>query len=81
MAKRSKVSRVLWRPEHVALHKVVVAAELVKIHAGGSDHPDVSVWEALPQGEGHLLQAPGEPLGSLRLQSHLFLEVLHKHIG
>lgn len=78
MAKRSEVGRVLWRPEHVALHKVVVATELVEIHAGGSDHPDVSVGETSAQGEGHLLQTPGEPLGSLRLQSHLLLEVLHK---
>lgn len=78
MVKSSEVRRVLWCPKHVALHKVEVAAELVEIHVGGSDHPDISVGKTLAQGEGHLLQTPGEPLGSLRLQSHLLLEVLHK---
>lgn len=68
-------------PEHVALHEVVVAAELVEIHVGGSDHPNVSVGEPPAQNEGDLLQTPVEPLGPLRLQSHLLLEVLHQHRG
>lgn len=68
---------MLRRSEHVALHKVVVAAELVEIHAGGSDHPNMSVREAAAQYEGHLFQTPLEPLGSIRLQNHLLLEVLH----
>lgn len=71
------VGRVLRRPEHVALHKVVVAAELVEIHVGGSDHPDVLVGEAAAQGEGDLLQTPAEPLGPVLLQGHLLLEGLH----
>lgn len=81
MEKRSGVGavrRVLRGPEHVALHKVVVAAELVEIHAGGSDHPNVAVRETPAEGEGDPLQAPGEPLGSVGLHSHLLLEVL-KH--
>lgn len=65
-------------PEHVALHEVVVAAELVEIHPRGSDHPNMSARETTAQGERDLLQTPGEPLGSLMLQSHLLLEVLHK---
>lgn len=70
---------MLWCPEHVALHKVVVAAELVEIHVGGSDHPNMSVGEPLAQNEGDLLQTPAEPQGTFVLQSHLLLEVLHKH--
>lgn len=66
-------------PEHIALHKVLVAAELVEIHVRGSDHPNMSVRETSAQGEGDLLQTPAEPLGSLGLQSHLLLEVLDKH--
>ncbi len=79
--KRSRVGgvrRVLRCPKHVALHKVVVAAELVQIHVGGSDHPNMAVRETAAQGEGDLLQTPAEPLRSLRLQRHLLLEVLHK---
>lgn len=71
------VERVLRRSEHVALHKVVITAELVEVHGGGSDHPDVSVREAMAQHVGHLLQTPANPLGCIRLQSHLILEVLH----
>lgn len=74
-----RVWRVLWCPEHVALNKVVVAAELVEIHVGGSDHPNMSVREPPAQNEGDLLQTPAEPQGTLVLQSHLLLEVLHKH--
>lgn len=72
------VGRVLRRPKHVALHKVVVAAELVEIHVRGSDHPDVMVGEAAAQDEGDLLQTPAEPLGPIWLQGHLLLEVLHE---
>lgn len=78
--KRSKVTGVegvLRRSKHVTLHKVVIAAKLVEIHGGGSDHPDVLVREAVAQPEGHLLQTPAKPLGCIRLQSHLILEVLH----
>ncbi len=81
VAKSSKVRRVWWVlrcSEHVAHHKVEVAAELVEIHPRSSDHPNMSVRETSAQGEGDLLQTPGEPLGSLVLQSHLLLEVLHK---
>lgn len=78
MAKRSVVGRVLRRPEHVALHKVVVAAELVEIHVRGSDNPDVLAGEAPAQDEGDLLQTPAEPLGPVRLQGHLLLEGLHE---
>lgn len=67
---------MLRSPEHVALHEVVVAAELVQIHSGGSDHPDVSVGETLAQSESDLLQTPAEPLSSFRLHGHLLLEVL-----
>lgn len=67
---------MLRSPEHVALHEVVVAAELVQIHSGGSDHPDVSVGETLAQSESDLLQTPAEPLSSFRLHRHLLLEVL-----
>lgn len=78
---RSKVTGVegvLRRSKHVAAHKVVVAAELVEVQGGGSDHPDVLVGEAVAQRDGHLLQAPAEPLGGIRLQSHLILEVLRE---
>lgn len=81
VVKRSRVSRVrrvLRSPEHVALHKVLVAAELVQVHARGSHHPHVSIRETAAQSEGDPLQAPGEPLGTLRLQRHLLLEVLHR---
>lgn len=67
---------VLWCPKHVAFYKVVVAAELMQVHAGGSNHPDMVVWEALAQGECDVLQTPGEPVASLRLSGHLLLEVL-----
>lgn len=69
---------MLGRSEHVTAHKVVVAAKLVEIQGGGSDHPDVLVGEAAAQRDGHLLQTPAEPLGGIRLQSHLILEVLHE---
>lgn len=71
------VERVLRRSKHVALHKVLITAELVEIHGGGSDHPDVMVREAIAQHVGHPLQTPAHPLGCIRLQSHLILEVLH----
>lgn len=80
MVKGSKVTgveRVLGGPKHVALHKVVITAKLVEIHGGGSDHPDVLAREAVAQHVGHLLQTPANPLGCIRLQSHLILEVLH----
>lgn len=67
---------MLRSPEHVALHEVAVAAELVQIHSGGSDHPDVSVGETAAQSESDLLQTPAEPLSSFRLHRHLLLEVL-----
>lgn len=78
MAECSVVGRVLRCPEHVALHEVVVAAELVQVHVRGSDHPDVAAGEPAAQDEGDLLQAPAEPLGSVRLKSHLLLEALRR---
>lgn len=76
MAECSVIGRVLWCPKHVALHKVVVAAELVQVHVRGSDHPDVVAGEPAAQDEGNLLQTPAEPLGTVWLKRHLLLEVL-----
>lgn len=72
---------MLGRSKQVAFHKVVIAAELVQVHTGGSDHPHVAVREAATQGESDVLQAPGQPLRPLWLEQHLLLEVLGMRDG